>query len=144
MHLSQLVNVSLTLPTVFMTPPGVDDPVAAAAEVPVPVGNLIPVGIAEDRPARSVGTAVGTDTPAGTSVGKPAGTSVGTAGVCLGNKETLMLGAPPVLLCSAERWVEIGRCGQTRVAWAVSIVKQEMQRESQKNAEELKARRADA
>lgn len=94
MHLSQLVNVSLTPPTVLMIPLGEDVPVGAAAEVAVAPGSFIPVGREDARPLRSVGTAVGTVTPDGTSVGR--------AGVCLGNNDTLMLAArPPRYLCSA-------------------------------------------
>lgn len=89
-HLSQLVKVSFTPPTVLMTPPGEDVPVAAGAEVPVPVGSDNPVGMAVGKPV-------------GTAVGKPAGTSVGRE-TCLGNKETLMLAArPPVCFMQLEK-----------------------------------------
>jgi hypothetical protein len=113
--LSQLVKVSLTLPTVLMTPPGEEVPVAAAAEVPVPAGSDSPVGIA-----------VGIDRPVGTAVGKPAGTWVGRAGVCLGNKDTLMLVArPPVC------FMRPGKVGRGRMRWSnacrVGCVKLELQ-----------------
>lgn len=103
MHLSQLVKLSLTVPTVPNIPLGVDVAVGAA-EVAVALGNLTPVGRAEVMPAKSVGTAVGTVTPLGTSVGTPAGTAVGT--FSLGKKSfkcSLMTAAVPPGLSSGRR-----------------------------------------